>query len=302
MTARQALVIGGGGFIGRHTCTALRSAGWQPVSAGRRAVVEEGLGALLAKHTPDLVVNAAGTVWSSNEDALHASNVLLADAVVGAILYYRSPTRLVHLGSSLEYAPTTVGATCHEATTPAQPQTVYGCTKLQATRRITEAVQHGGLDATVLRVFNCVGPGGNPAGLQGSLVARLRTARRCQEPAAVPLPRPVQHRDFIDVRDVAAAVVAAAGVGTGRGAQETIVNIGRGAATSTEFVVRRFFELNGADVSFVEPASAPEPHAGSLHWQCADIERAKRCLGWRPRYSLDRSFRDIGLSAEPLVS
>ena len=105
-----------------------------------------------------------------------------------------------------------------------RPAAVYGVTKLAGTR-LVELAMAAGLDGVVLRVFNPVGPGAPGSNLPGKVAAELH--RALARGTDVQLGSLDAVRDFIDVRDVADAVIAAAprprwrtcvlNIGTGRG-------------------------------------------------------------------------------------
>ncbi|RBM12327.1 NAD(P)-dependent oxidoreductase [Streptomyces sp. PT12] len=292
MTASGAVVLGGHGFIGRHVCAALRRAGWSPVALGSaETAAGRSLDILLAAHAPAVVVNAAGAVWTRDPGELHAANVVLTERVVAEVAAARPRPRLIHLGSSLEYAPTRVGVPCREDS-PTGPATRYGHTKLQATTRVLDAVAAGSLDAVVLRLFNAFGPGAHPASLLGRLAGRLRVAAATRAPVTVPLPRPVAYRDFVDVRDVADAVVAVAPHGPGTGVEGALFNVGSGTALATDDLVRGLVRASGVPAVLVDEPDGPSVRPGGPPWQCADIARARR-LGWRPRRAPERTLRDL---------
>ncbi|MGK4906474.1 NAD-dependent epimerase/dehydratase family protein [Streptomyces albus] len=297
--SRTAVIVGARGFLGSHVCDAFVRACWQ-VTAPDRTACDVGLGDLLARVRPAVVVNAAGAVWTANENLLRTANVELPRRLVAAVAALPGPPRLLHLGSSLEYAPTRPGTSCHE-TSPVGPTSAYGRSKLDGTRTVLEAAAQGRLDGVILRVFNAVGPGVHPVSLLGRIAARLRQARDTgRTPVAIPLPAPVHHRDFVDVRDVADAVVAAAGA---RLNGATLLNIGRGQALGTDQVVRAFSAASGVPATFITPAEAPSGangfKAAGPSWQQAATSRARSLLDWRPTRPLDRTFRDTWLHTEP---
>jgi nucleoside-diphosphate-sugar epimerase len=96
-------------------------------------------------------------------------------------------------------------------------------------------------------------------------------------------------RDFVDVRDVADAVLAAATAPT---LPHGLVNIGSGVARPARALVRQLAETAGLDVTVDEDA-AGSARSGWLDWQQADIARASADIGWRPRRGLAESARAL---------
>ncbi|MGW6548535.1 NAD-dependent epimerase/dehydratase family protein, partial [Streptomyces massasporeus] len=239
----------------------------------------EQLAKALASAAPDTVVNCAG---ATGGDAVTLAEVnARGPAVLCAALREAAPAaRLVHLGSAAEYGPGTPDTPVTEsaATRPVGP---YGATKLAGTVAVTSC----GLDAVVLRVGNPVGPGAPPTGLPGRIAALLREAG--PGPAAVlRLGDLSAHRDFVDVRDVARAVVLAA---TASGPVPPVLNVGGGRAVPVRDLVTSLAGLAGFRGRIEEGAASPAGSARSaqVSWQCSDISAAEEALGWRPAHSLD---------------
>ncbi|MFF5960704.1 NAD-dependent epimerase/dehydratase family protein [Streptomyces luteogriseus] len=284
------LVLGSTGYLGAHVAEGLRALPGAQVLVGGRSpaadvdadlahVRPEQLAKAFASAAPDTVVNCAG---ATGGDAVTLAEVnARGPAVLCAALREAAPAaRLVHLGSAAEYGPGTPDTPVTEsaATHPVGP---YGATKLAGTVAVTSS----GLDAVVLRVGNPVGPGAPPTGLPGRIAALLREAGRDPE-AVLRLGDLSAHRDFVDVRDVARAVVLAA---TAPGPLPPVLNLGGGRAVPVRDLVRNLAGLAGFRGRIEEGAASPAGSARSaqVSWQCSDISAAEEALGWRPAHSLD---------------
>ncbi|MDT7579697.1 MAG: NDP-hexose 4-ketoreductase, partial [Pseudonocardiales bacterium] len=212
----RALLIGASGYLGARVRRAAVAAGIDVVTAGRHPVAVSDrhvrldlavagpttLAAALADIAPDVVVNCAGAT-GGDLATLSAANIDGPANLVAALLRMREPARLVHLGSAAEYGrgPGQVPVREDE---PARPVGAYGVTKLAGTRLVALGGE-AGLPAVVLRVFNPVGPGAPGHTLPGRAAAEL--ARAVRENDAVRLGGLSAVRDFVDVDDVAAAVL-----------------------------------------------------------------------------------------------
>ncbi len=213
------VVLGASGFLGRHVRQRAAAAGLDVITAGRsplpdspaHCLIDLGaqdparLAGTLSTLTPDVVVNCAGATAGPPE-ALAAVNVTGTYDLVRAMLMAALPARLVHLGSAAEYGPGEPGTAVAESAPP-RPASAYGVTKLAGTR-LVELGRAAGLDAVVLRVFNPVGPGAPDGILPGRLVSEFR--RALADGSEVQLGPLDAVRDFVDARDVADAVIAAA--------------------------------------------------------------------------------------------
>ncbi|WHM36497.1 NAD(P)-dependent oxidoreductase [Streptomyces sp. BPTC-684] len=317
-----AMVLGGTGFIGGHVCAAFRAAGHRVVCVSRgRARPEPGddgvvhlhrdldgpageVAALLADVAPEVVVNAAGVVWQADEDRMWSLNARFAERLAHAAAALPGPVRLVQLGSSHEYGPAAPGGSTSEDAA-CDPVSVYGRTKLAATEAVLRTARETGLAAVVLRVANVTGPGVPGSSLLGIVAQRLAAAAAPHGdggPAELRLAPLRARRDFVDVRDVAAATVLAAAA-PAREVTGRVINIARGEAVPVRRIVERLIALADSPVRLTEQP-LPDPGrdgAGrdsralraDLEWQRLDISRARRLLGWRPAVDLDTSLADL---------
>jgi NDP-hexose 4-ketoreductase len=296
-TARL-LITGATGFLGGHVLRRALAARLAVVTAGRRqpagapehrvidlaSASQDQVRRLIAEVRPDAVINCAGLTTGDPAD-LAAVNVDGVYALAGALLMSSAPSRLVHLGSAAEYGPGARGRPVTESAI-SRPASLYGASKLAGTR-LTELARLGGLDAVVLRVFNPVGCGAPRAGLPGRLAAEL--CRAIRDGSAVSIGALDGVRDFVDARDVADAVLAAA---TAPALPLPILNVGSGAGTPVRTLVTGLLALSGYAGEVHEDAPGSGRSAQGS-WQQADITAIRDTLGWQPSRSLSASLEDL---------
>jgi nucleoside-diphosphate-sugar epimerase len=292
------LIIGASGFLGTHVRRQARAAGMSVVTAGRSALPGPGshqlvdlalagqdqIAAMLAAAAPDVVVNCAG-LTSGRPEELAAVNITGTCALARAMLAARLPARLVHLGSAAEYGGAEPGDPVTEST-PARPVSMYGVTKLAGTQLVGLA-RAAGLSAVVLRIFNPVGPGAPEGSLPGRLAGQLR--RSLAGGGRVQLGPLDAVRDFVDARDVASAVLAAAAASA---LPHAVLNIGSGRGVPVRSLVKELAAIAGCSCP-VEEDAAGSPRSSGLDWQQADISCAVADLGWLPRRDLGTSLADM---------
>jgi nucleoside-diphosphate-sugar epimerase len=276
----RVLVLGSGGFIGRHAFAAFEGSSEVVALPGagpeaRRSsgdLLTADLDSMLASARPGVVVNCAGRTEGS-EAGLTAANVTLVARLLESLV--RLPnTRLVHIGSAAEYGPGVTASTRESA--PERPLAAYGKSKLAATNLIRAAP----LQAVVLRVFNPLGAGMAPSSMPGRARDLIRSAL-ASGGRSIMMGSLAAERDFVDVRDVAEAVVAAATVDE----PPPVVNIGSGRATRAREVVSLLAAVAGFDGEIDEVAEG-SPRSVQVDRQVADIGVARDRLDWTPRRSL----------------
>ncbi|HTW01201.1 MAG TPA: NAD-dependent epimerase/dehydratase family protein [Streptosporangiaceae bacterium] len=292
------LILGASGFLGGHVWRRAILAGVDVVTAGRAALPEspahhrldlaagdpEPVAEIIASVAPDAVANCAGAT-SGPPDALAAANITGPATLVRAMQLAGTRARLVHLGSAAEYGgaepPDPLGESA-----PPRPGAMYGVTKLAGTR-LVELGRAAGLDAVALRVFNPVGAGAPDGSLPGRVAAQLRRALASGDDVRLgPLDAV---RDFVDARDVAAAVLAAAAAAA---LPHAVINVGSGTGVPARALVKELVAVAGYDGP-VHEDSAGSARSGDLDWQQADISRARADLGWQPRHDLAASVADL---------
>jgi len=297
-SCRRILIVGASGFLGAHVRRAAGAAGLTVITAGRGALPgsarhrqidlaatdRAGLAQVVSQAAPDVVVNCAGAT-AGGPDVLAAVNVTGTCMLAAALLEAERRPRLVHLGSAAEYGRTDPGAAVSESA-ELRPAGSYGATRLAGTR-LVQLARLAGLDAVVLRVFNPVGCGAPENALPGRLAAQLR--RALGGTGDVRLGTLDAVRDFVDARDVADAVLAAASAAM---LPHPVLNIGSGVGTPVRVLVWKLLAISGYH-GVVHEDEAGSSRSADLPWQQADITRSRADLHWRPRRDLEGALIDL---------
>ncbi|MEU8191518.1 NAD-dependent epimerase/dehydratase family protein, partial [Micromonospora carbonacea] len=216
-------------------------------------------------------------------DELVAANVSVTAKLVEAVAAGAPGARLVRIGSAGEYGPVPHGHAAAESD-DARPVSEYGLTHLTATRLVELAAAAGRVDGVTLRVFNPIGPGLSADTVLGRVATLLRRATPGDPITVGPLSA---HRDFVDVRDVAAAVAAAV---RAPWLPQRVYNVASGRAVPVREAVRLMAEAAGF-TGAVREDQPPPGRSAAVDWMCGDISRAARDLGWTPSYELAESVK-----------
>ncbi|MDE2173415.1 MAG: SDR family NAD(P)-dependent oxidoreductase [Patescibacteria group bacterium] len=136
-----------------------------------------------------------------------------------------------------------------------------------------------GLRTASLRFFNVYGPGIDPEGPYALVIGKFLKLTREGMPLTI-TGDGKQTRDFVHVRDVVRALIAAAekdAIGKGE-----VINIGTGRGTSINELADFFGGEREYLPSRIEPRSS-----------CADISKAKNILGWEPDVRLADGIAEL---------
>ena len=301
----RALITGVSGFGGRHLARHLLAAGWEVAgtslsrSSGVAGLVEQrlaidhraGLTKLVAGFEPDVVFHLAAivdTVTTPDVARLFQTNVMGTVSVLEALREARSDARVVYASSAFAYGWTPPDAQPVREEQPLRPLTAYGASKAASEAIVAAAVRGYGVDAVVARVFQHTGPGHVGA------YALSDWARQLAEIAAGPGSGIIKcgnldvERDYLDVRDVAAAYGTLALAGE---AGETY-NVASGHPRSMRSLLEGLIAAFGVDVEIDS-----EPRRVRLVDQpvfCGDPAKLKRRTDWKPEYELEQTLADLG--------
>ncbi len=130
-----------------------------------------------------------------------------------------------------------------------------------------------GLKCIILRVFNVYGPG-----QKGNLL--IPTILRQLPSGIITLKNPKPKRDYLYVSDVVSAYIKAAGYNT---ESYEIFNIGYGESYSVKEIVDNILVAYGKEV---EVRYMNEVRKGEIMNTIANINKAKKYLGWYPKVEL----------------
>jgi len=160
---------------------------------------------------------------------------------------------------------------------PLQPTSPYAWSKVLGENLCRAYHQDYGLDCSILRVFNIYGEGQSDSFLIPSIARQLPTGR-------IQLNDPEPRRDFVYIDDVVQSYIKVAEC---EGGEFEVYNIGSGASYSVNDVVTYMIEAWGQDV---EVTYRQERRKGEIENVVANIQKAKKKLGWEPLIALPQGL------------
>ncbi|AZQ38419.1 NAD-dependent epimerase/dehydratase family protein [Streptomyces cyaneochromogenes] len=324
----RVLVTGGAGFIGSHVVEALTAHGHEPVvydvRADPGADVRDPEAVARALAGVDAVCHQAAMVGLGNgvaDAAEYVSRNDLGTAVLLAAMADAGVRRLVLAGSMVVYGegryecrrhgvvrpgPRDVVdldagrfeppcPVCGEALAPGlvgedapvDPRNVYATTKLAQEHLAAAWARSTGCSAVSLRYHNVYGPRMPRDTPYAGVASFFRSAlARGEAPRVFEDGR--QRRDFVHVRDVAAANVAAL-EGEARTGVLATYNTGSGEPHTVGEMARALADACGGP----EPVVTGEYRLGDVRHITADSARLRDEFGWKPRVGFEEGMAEF---------
>ncbi|MFA5424751.1 MAG: UDP-glucose 4-epimerase GalE [Phycisphaerae bacterium] len=301
------LIAGGAGYIGSNMTAMLAASGHEPVvfdnfSRGHRAAVGEAK--IVEGDLCDCELLVQTLKKYKIEAVMHfAAFIEVAESVRQPLKYYQNNVCNTHnLLAAMEAAgvgkfvfsssaavygmPSEIPITESCPTIPINP---YGETKLAVERMCHSQSVTGRLHYAALRYFNAAGAGNggelgedhNPESHLIPLVIAAAMGKR--ENVAVygtdyDTPDGTCIRDYIHIEDLCRAHLSA--LEKLETQNQLVYNLGNGRGYSVRQVIDTVRKVSGEDFKVIEAARRP----GDPAVLTADATRAKKELGWEPRY------------------
>jgi nucleoside-diphosphate-sugar epimerase len=295
------LVTGGAGFIGSHLAEELVRRGERVRVAdsfitGKRENLAHVSGVeLLEGDLADIAVAqraVAGVDYVLHQAAIPSvprsvqdpitSNRANIDASLNVLVAARDARvkRVVYAGSSSAYGNTpTLPKVETMGTAPLSP---YALQKLVAEQYCQMFTKLYGLETVTIRYFNVFGPRQDPSSPYSGVISLFIRAL-VEGRAPTIYGDGGQTRDFTYVANVVDGVLRACAAPAASG---EVINVATGGRISLNDLFRALKDLTGASV---EPIYA-ETRAGDVRDSQADIDKARRLLGYEPTVTFEQGL------------
>lgn len=299
---KKVLITGISGYLGGVTAERLLSAGHKVIGVGRDNECPAGLAEgvkyysadvqhsgviadILKKEKIDTVFHFAGikeiAICQKEPEKCFYANTGATVAILSAMKEAGVP-HLIYASTRDVYCISSDDSVLDESS-PIEPATVYGLSKLLSEKMIISCHNAGSLPRYhILRLGNVIGAGVSLKKPQGSFLDIA--IRKIQADEEITLYGDdyktvdgTAARDFIDVQDVADACIATLSH-SGSG----IYNIASGQATTLKKLTETLAQILNKTMKYkIESRRGNEPASVSL-----SIEKAEQDLGWSPKFSI----------------
>ncbi|MGI0010799.1 MAG: NAD-dependent epimerase/dehydratase family protein [Nitrosopumilaceae archaeon] len=230
---------------------------------------------------PDIVYHSAAYgVYPSQQNL----NMIIQTNIVGSVnlmkvlAEYNDLERFINIGSSFEYGPKLKAI---RETEIIEPTTPYGIAKATQTHFAQYFAFQNDLPIVTLRIFTTYGIHEEPGRLISDIMLAL--IRK----STLSLGSPKVRRDFIYIDDVIDALLKTAKT---KKIEGEIFNIGSGREYNLEEIVNLVKAITHMDLNILWDDKKQHELDRTGMRGFAHIEKAKKILHWKPRYSIKQGL------------
>lgn len=230
------------------------------------------IGKVVSQEKPDMIVHLAGImgpICEENPDLAYQVNVAATKNL--ALIAAKNNVKRFIFSSSAAVYPQNLNKSLKEE--DANPQNIYGKTKLEAEMDLEEVAENSGMQVIVLRIFNIYGPG-----FDDSLVNKLLKLKSSIQTSKLELVNPDRfYRDYIHIDDVIKAF--AISLKANLRDSFNVFNVASGEAISTT----KLIEL----LKLKHLAANLEIRSGEASSVVANVEKAQTILNFKTNEEID---------------
>lgn len=305
----KALVTGAGGFIGSHLCEDLVSAGADVRAFIRyNSVHSQGMLESLPGETRKNIEVIAGDIrdpFFVRKAVSGCRLVFHLAALIGIPYSYHAPQsyvetnisgtlnvlqasleegvqRVVHTSTSEIYG--TARYTPIDEEHPLQGQSPYSASKIAADKMAESYYRSFDLPVVTMRPFNCFGPRQSARAFIPAMISQALLEDQIRCGSLTPF------RDYTYVKDTTAGFMACA---TTEGIEGLTINVGSGRKISMFDLLTRIMATMNTSKEIIQQEERIRPEKSEVLELICDNTKARKLLGWRPRYSLGEGLDQV---------
>lgn len=248
---------------------------------------------ILAKYQPDVILHLAGIAKTWNNDPFEVFKINLFGTIniYEAILAVQKQSsynpKVIFISSGEAYGLTNDPSNIIEEML-LNPINEYGSSKAAADRASFQYAKSHHLNIIILRPFPHIGPGQRNGFFVPDMASQIVELEKNPEKLELLVGNLSATRDFCDVRDVVQAYKLALETDLPSG---EVYNICSGVGVKISDVLNQLLTLSTKKVNIVPDQSKMRPV--DLPIFVGDNTKFISATGWKRRYSLDESLKDV---------
>lgn len=290
------LITGSNGYIGRNLSWLIREnfgrvnlfgldISRQPAPGNQETFIadiadEKKLIKILISVKPDYIFHLAGVINTRDWDELYQGNVQKTGKFLEAVRKAGIPAKVIIPGSAAEYGKVTKADLPVTEECPPCPLTLYGLSKLFQTGMVRYYAALG-VNVVIGRVFNFIGEGIPEYMSVGTFLGQVKKIKAGRSKNEIMVGNIKSKRDFLDIHDVCAGLVAVAE----KGRNGEIYNICSGASVSMESILKMMIRESGVkarikvDKKRLKTGDIPDIYGSN--------RKIRKETGWHPSIPLE---------------
>lgn len=247
--------------------------------------------AALAELRPELIFHLAAQ--SSVPQAFQAPAATLGSNILGlvnlleAVRATRLNSKIILAGSSECYGMSAVRHIPVTETTPFQPANPYAVSKATQDLLGWQYFHAYGMHIVRMRPFNHSGPGRSDAFVESNFARQIARIEAGLEPPRLLVGNLDARRDFLDVRDVTEAYLAAAT----HGVPGEAYNVASGVARSVRDVLDHLLSLTAVPIEVVVDPKRLRPSDVPIIQ--GDATKFQALCGWQARIPFEQTLEEL---------
>jgi nucleoside-diphosphate-sugar epimerase len=258
---------------------------YEPIDVLDEASIAEAL----ARFRPDAIVHSAAALRDEPRERLFDANARAVGRLGQALATLPEPRPLLLVVSTGSvYGAAGDSDLPLRETAACAPADLYAASKRAGEDVIRIVAGHHEIPLILARPFNLLGPGLQDRHLAGSLAGQVAQVSLGLAPPVLRVGPLDTTRDFIDVRDAAAALITL----VERGAPGEVYNVATGRETPTETILAHLLRVAGLDAGGAVRIDRLARRPLDVRRSYADVSRLAS-LGFEPGLDLVRTLEDM---------
>jgi GDP-4-dehydro-6-deoxy-D-mannose reductase len=296
MKPARILITGATGFVGPYVRAACEHAFTDAeIIRGSADITDrEAVLAMIGSAHPDVVIHLAGIasvpMARTDADRAFAVNFRGTLNLAYALLESQPNALLINAGSSDCYGDSFRTGLPLDELAPLAPLNTYAASKAAADLALGALAAESGLRLARLRSFNHTGPGQSAAYVIPAFAAQIANIQAGGQDPVINVGNLVAERDFLDVRDVAAAFTC---IITRSETLEpgAIFNLASGTPRRVGDILDMLIAVSGIHIEIKTDPERMRPVDIPRAW--GNAGKAQRLLGWVPAIPFETTLSDV---------